>query len=226
MTIDWGDGTVTSVTSVDDYVHSYDTAGKYHITVSYDDWENVTLTTTDQMSNPVEPIRQARSSIAKVYTIPKVANTSFSCIFLNYTHLTEVTADIFANNPQITNFFRGFQGTELTALPDGLFANNTLVTNFSYCFYYCDSITDWPQNLFRYNTAITTINACLMYCTGFTGKTLYIGSSSITNAEAILSSAGTGNTIYVPAGSRTYTTFSNLGAVSFGNFATLATFTP
>lgn len=199
MTIDWGDGQTTTVTSdmliSEAYTHTYTTAWQYHVSVYYDDWENVTLSYTGD-TTASSPIREARNSIAKVYAIPKVANTTFTRLFAYYTALTEVTADLLVNDTNIlsftylfrnctslteipsglfdnqahaTNFFYAFCNcTGLTSIPDGLFGDCTAVTNFEYCFYGCSNLVTIPEDLFSNNTLVTSFAYTFYGCSSLT----------------------------------------------------------
>lgn len=213
MTIAWGDGNVTTVASVSDYVHTYGTAGQYHITIAYDDWANVELSYSIS-SSASSPIAEARTGIAKVYAIPRVANTSFMALFYHYTALTEVAADTFANNPQATDFDVTFAtSSSLTAIPEGLFDNNTNVTSFGDTFASCTGLTSIPEGLFVNNTQVTTFDTTFYNCSSLTNQTVYIGSTIVTSAAYFMSNAGSSNTVYVPSGSTTETTFNSTATV-------------
>lgn len=219
MQIDWGDGSITTVESVSDYLHTYSTAGKYHISVYYNDWENVALSSSN--NSTTSPIIEARVSITKIYKIPSVANTSFYSLFANYTALTEIESDLFNNNTNVTLFNRTFYGcTSLTSLPSGLFNNNTVVTYFNYIFQNCSSLTSIPTDLFINNTRCVDFGFAFQNCSSLTNQTVYIGSTVVTSAHYFMSNTGSNNRVYIPANSNTYSTFS----LATGVGCTIATY--
>lgn len=182
MTIDWGDGTVTPVTSVDDYVHTYEEAGQYHIIITCDNWSQVTLSYTT-LSNAASPIGEARTSISKIYLMPQVANTSFNYIFYLYTALTELAQCIFDNNRQAETF----AGT----------------------FGYCSNLATIPENLFLRHRLVSSFSSIFQSCSSLTNQSVYIGATQVTSARQFMYNAGSDNIVYVPADSTTYSTFSS-----------------
>ena len=141
------------------------------------------------------------------------AVTNFSECFSTCISLTSIPSNLFANNTAVTNFSECFSYCRyLVSVPSGLFANNTAVTTFSRCFYVCSKFASVPSGLFANNTAVTNFKECFYY-TSLNDFTLHIGSANVSNCSSFVQNRNnTTRTIYVPANSKTQTTFSNVSS--------------
>ena len=168
MIIEWGDGSRITVASADDYVHEYETPGKYHIVVRYDAWETVELAISSEADVP-SPLAEARTSIAVVNRLPAVANESFAYLFYNYTGLLDLANDLFDAHGDKTDFSYTFAGcTNLMLVPDHIFHYVPKAVNFTGTFAGCASITEVPELLFAETTEATTFTATFSDCTALT----------------------------------------------------------
>ena len=190
LTVDWGDGTTpttvasgTALSSKDAFCHSY--SSRY---VNY----NIIITSgqTDKTLQQTPPFgydrRGSRGNLISIDTpLLNTAETDFGSCFRSYA-LRSIPEDLFANNPQATNFsycfcscislrsipeglfannpqatnFRDcFSGTSLQSVPEGLFAHNPQATNFSYCFYQTP-LQSVPEGLFAHNPQATNFSFC------------------------------------------------------------------
>ena len=165
LTVDWGDGTTpttvasgTALSSKDAFCHSYPlTYVNYNIII--------TSGQTDKTLQQIPPFgydrRGSRGKLVSIDTpLLNTAETDFGSCFSYYV-LRSIPEDLFANNPQATNFSYCFCScTSLRSIPEDLFANNPQATNFSYCFSDCLSLQSVPEGLFAHNPQATDFGGC------------------------------------------------------------------
>lgn len=196
LTVDWGDGTTpttvasgTALSSKDAFCHSYLTSTYVNYTII------ITSGQTDKTLQQIPPFgydrRGSRGKLISIDTpLLNTAETDFGSCFNGYISLQSIPEDLFANNPQATDFRDCFNKTLLQSVPEGLFAHNPQATNFSYCLYktslqsvpeglfanntqamnfsYCFSGTPLqsvPESLFANNTQVTNFKECFKDCT-------------------------------------------------------------
>jgi hypothetical protein len=158
ITVDWGDGTVETFTTIGVKTKTYASAGSYTVKISgsFASGGNIRLGSTNIEKSIVQ-------STSVIPTIPGLDN--FNQSFQGCLELTSIPSNLFVNNPNVTSFLGCFSGCgSLTSIPTNLFANNTAVTNFSFCFSSCNSLTSIPENLFANNTAVTNFDQCFAQC--------------------------------------------------------------
>lgn len=205
VTVDWGDGTGSTLTP-SDYtqgnctasVHEYAAAGTYTITVSSSDWENTYFLTptgtyssadnsnvamywlTRTLVSVDSPLPRVKGRMKYENAALRTEDDSLCVLFWTYDKLASIPEDLFINNPQITNFQGIFSGAiSLADIPANLFIANTAITNFKYAF------IGRSRNF-----------------------AIHITSPSVSEIQQFVTSSGT-YTVYVPAGSTTYSTFSS-----------------
>ena len=169
LTVDWGDGTTpttvasgTALSSKDAFCHSY--SSRY---VNY----NIIITSgqTDKTLQQTPPFgydrRGSRGNLISIDTpLLNTAETDFGSCFRSYA-LRSIPEDLFANNPQATNFSYCFCSCiSLRSIPEGLFAHNPQATNFSYCFSET-RLQSIPEDLFANNPQSTDFSYCFSSCT-------------------------------------------------------------
>ena len=165
LTVDWGDGTTpttvasgTALSSKDAFCHSYPlTYVNYNIII--------TSGQTDKTLQQIPPFgysnrRDSRGKLVSIDTpLLNTAETDFGSCF-SYYALRSIPEDLFANNPQATNFSYCFYScTSLRSIPGGLFAHNSQATDFSYCFYET-RLQSIPEDLFANNPQATDFRDC------------------------------------------------------------------
>ena len=170
LTVDWGDGTTpttvasgTALSSKDAFCHSYPlTYVNYNIII--------TSGQTDKTLQQIPPFgysnrRDSREKLVSIDTpLLNTAETDFGSCF-SYYALRSIPEDLFANNPQATNFSYCFYScTSLRSIPGGLFAHNPQATNFSYCFSET-RLQSIPEDLFANNPQATDFSYCFSSCT-------------------------------------------------------------
>ena len=170
LTVDWGDGTTpttvasgTALSSKDAFCHSYPlTYVNYNIII--------TSGQTDKTLQQIPPFgysnrRDSREKLVSIDTpLLNTAETDFGSCF-SYYALRSIPEDLFANNPQATNFSYCFCScTSLRSIPEGLFAHNPQATNFSYCFSET-RLQSIPEDLFANNPQATDFSYCFSSCT-------------------------------------------------------------
>ena len=196
LTVDWGDGTTpttvasgTALSSKDAFCHSYPTEYVNYTII-------ITSGQTDKTLQQTPPFgydrRGSRGNLISIDTpllntaetdfgscfrsyalrsIPEdlFANnpqaTNFSYCFCSCTSPRSIPEGLFAHNPQATNFSYCFSETRLQSIPEDLFANNPQATDFSYCFSSCTSLQSVPEGLFAHNPQATNFKECFKDCT-------------------------------------------------------------
>ena len=170
LTVDWGDGTTpttvasgTALSSKDAFCHSYPFAYVNYTII-------ITSGQTDKTLQQIPPFgysnrRDSREKLVSIDTpLLNTAETDFRSCFSYYV-LRSIPEDLFAHNPQATNFSDCFYScTSLRSIPEGLFANNPQATDFWCCFYYCLSLQSVPEGLFAHNPQATNFGNCFSYC--------------------------------------------------------------
>ena len=166
LTVDWGDGTTpttvasgTALSSKDAFCHSYPFAYVNYTII-------ITSGQTDKTLQQIPPFgysnrRDSREKLVSIDTpLLNTAETDFRSCFSYYV-LRSIPEDLFAHNPQATNFSDCFYScTSLRSIPEGLFANNPQATDFWCCFYYCLSLQSVPEGLFAHNPQATDFGGC------------------------------------------------------------------
>ena len=166
LTVDWGDGTTpttvasgTALSSKDAFCHSYLTSTYVNYTII------ITSGQTDKTLQQIPPFgysnrRDSREKLVSIDTpLLNTAETDFGSCF-SYYALRSIPEDLFANNPQATNFSYCFCScTSLRSIPEGLFAHNPQATNFSYCFSET-RLQSIPEDLFANNPQATDFRDC------------------------------------------------------------------
>ncbi len=150
ITVDWGDGTVETFTTIGVKTRTYVSAGSYTVKISgsFASGGNIRLGNTTA----------ERARVQSTSVIPTILGLiNFSQSFLNCSSLTSIPAGLFDNNTSVTTFFGTFFGcSSLTNIPSDLFDSNTSVTSFGGTFQNCSSLTTIPSDLFANNTSVTS----------------------------------------------------------------------
>ena len=193
MTVDWGDGTESVLTSASyssasdsaPSVHEYATAGTYIVQMKSTKWKGAYIDVLQNNSTGnLSHIAGFRSTLVGVGQLPRckgllyrfsstldayrATNNLFYC-FYGCSKLTSIPNDLFDNNPAVTSFVSCFNGcSSLTSIPDGLFNNNPKVTNFGSCFRNCSNLTSIPASLFDNNPKVANFASCFNLCSNIT----------------------------------------------------------
>ena len=225
MTVDWGDGTESVLTSASyssdsdsaPSVHEYATAGTYIVQMKSTKWKNAYIdvlqnTNTDGLSH----IAGFRSTLVGVGQLPRCKGVlyrssstsglsrrirSFSYCFHGCSALTSIPTGLFDNNPAVEDFSSCFRGcSHLASIPNGLFDNNTAVTNFSSCFASCSGLTSIPDRLFDNNPAVEDFSSCFRGCSHLASipNGLFDNNTVVTNFNACF--YGCSNIASIPTG--------------------------
>ena len=215
--IDWGDGTITTITAYDSpgRNHTYTTAGTYIVKItglfetirffsysrglaikkilSFGDvgWKSLFLAFTECSNLTTLPSEKAKFEDV----------TSFSTAFGFCTGLTSIPSGLFDSCINVTSFDNTFSNcTSLTSIPSGLFDNCTNVTDFSGTFFGCSSLTSIPSGLFDNCVNVTTFGNTFGFCTGLTSipSGLFDNNVSVTIFDGVFNEC-TGLT-FIPSG--------------------------
>jgi hypothetical protein len=186
FTVDWGDGSSSTVTAYNDAnrIHTYADNGTYTVTIT-GTCEGWYFNNAGDKLKIVEVVNWGESpafngfkrlyggfngcsNLISVGTTPipasgaGIASEGFYKLFYN-TAITSVPSDIFRYHPNAVAGQYIFGNTPITALPNGVFGYNTLISNF-YCLCFgCSVLATVGDNLFRNNTA------CLNFTYAFYG---------------------------------------------------------
>lgn len=150
LTIDWGDGTSTTIPKNTPYdnnyftdysTHTYEAPGKYIVTVEAYDFSSCSFGVNSNTSAAFSKLKLWRDTVisigpedAEEYSLPCM-KSDFSYAFASCMKLTKVPFGLFKNNPMITDFYSVFYFcTALTEIPEDLFAYTDKVTNLSFAF--------------------------------------------------------------------------------------------
>ena len=209
MTVDWGDGTESVLTSASyssasdsaPSVHEYATAGTYIVRMKSTKWKDAYIEVLNSGSTgALIHIAGFRSTLVGVGQLPRCKGTLYrrfssasgvskainrlSFCFRGCSKLTSIPNDLFYNNLSVTDFSSCFYGcSNLTSIPNDLFYNNLSVTDFSSCFYDCSNLTSIPNDLFANNPKVTNFGSCFYGCSNLTSipNDLFANNPKVTN---------------------------------------------
>ena len=214
--VDWGDGTtetgITNSNISEKSKHQYQNAGIYDIkikgkyeslkttydakeTANYDKLKKVKQWGTtglkyvglyycSNLNEIVSPTENSFSNLigirlayTSIQSIPEdlFANcpnvTNFYCAFKECRSLESIPANLFANCPNVTNFYCAFEECRsLESIPANLFANCPNVTNFESTFGNCKNITSIPEKLFDNCKKVESFKGTFWGCYRLTGN--------------------------------------------------------
>ena len=238
MTVDWGDGTESVLTSASyssasdsaPSVHEYATAGTYIVQMKSTKWKGAYIDVLQNNSTGnLSHIAGFRSTLVGVGQLPRckgllyrfsstldayrATNNLFYC-FYGCSKLTSIPDGLFANNPAVTSFVSCFNGcSSLTSIPAGLFDNNPKVENFASCFERCSNLTSIPAGLFDNNPAVTEFASCFNGCSKLASipDGLFANNPAVTNFISCFTRCS--NLASIPGG-----LFANNPKVEYFNF--------
>ena len=182
-TVDWGDGSTSTITAYDDadVTHNYASAGTYQITIkgTCEGWSFNNLGSRLKIRKVIhwgdKPVFagfkylrngfRGCSNLSQLGTgaIPAsgtgILTEGFTQTFYNCSSLTSLPSSLFREHTSMTSeaFYYCFYGcTGLLSIPEDLFSNNVSIgaTAFYGCFISCIGLTSVPANLFKNNTAV------------------------------------------------------------------------
>ena len=112
--------------------------------------------------------------------------TEFYDTFGGCTSLTSISENLFANCPNATNFEWTFAGCSLTSIPENLFANCPNVTSFYYTFNGCSSLTSIPERLFANCPNVTIFGGTFARCSNLTSipENLFANCPNVTKFDS------------------------------------------
>ena len=153
----------------------------------------------------------------KVYITFKEDLTSLANAFSYCSALKSIPENLFANCPEVTEFYGTFQScSALESIPEKLFANNPKVTKFGFLvlgtFIHCSSLTSIPENLFANCPKATDFSSTFYGCKALKSipEQLFTNNPAVTSFASTFSACSSLKSI--PAGlfdnNRMVTTFS------------------
>lgn len=187
ININWGDGNYENFTTTGVKSHSYSNAGTYTIKLDgqFSSSGNIRIGDPSKFST----VRRAeKQRLKNVGPIPEIIGLS-SCenTFVDCSGLTSIPNDLFAYNPNITNFNLAFLRCSLTTIPSDLFSYNINATSFRYIFQQCPNLTNLNSDLFKNNTLATDFSGVFSNCTSLTEvpSNLFYYNTSVTNFQQV-----------------------------------------
>ena len=193
--IDWGDGT-TSERGDGARTHIYSEANKDYIVTISGTLKQISSYASETTKSQIKQILQwgetglTSISLSGCSNLIEIASptsesfvniTSFGNSF-EYTGITSIPENLFANCTNVTSFYETFANTEITSIPENLFVNCSKATDFYKTFAYCANLTNaiplWEQEYYKEknsNVSETTAGvACYAGCTTLLNTDIYI----------------------------------------------------
>ena len=185
--VDWGDGTtetgITNSNISEKSKHQYQNAGIYDIKIKgkYESLETTYDAKETANYDKLKKVKQWGTTGLKYVGLYYCSNlneivspteNSFSNLIgirLAYTSIQSIPEDLFANCPNVTNFYCAFKECRsLESIPANLFANCPNVTNFYCAFEECRSLESIPANLFANCPNVTNFESTFGNCKNIT----------------------------------------------------------
>lgn len=189
ITVDWGDGSSSAITSSTSplRIHTYATPGTQTIRITGSAFssglvfnnggDRLKIRTIQSWGPfPYVLLTNAYFGCTNLTALPNLESlpatvTSMSQTFYTCSSLQTIPTALFLKCNNVTTFFRTFGGcTALKVLPDFLFGNKASATNFTETFLGCTGLTGRiPPTLFSGCTAATSYNATFSTCSNLSG---------------------------------------------------------
>ena len=185
--VNWGDGTtetgITNSNISEKSKHQYQNAGIYDIKIKgkYESLETSYDAKETANYDKLKKVKQWGTTGLKyvglyycsnLNEIVSTTENSFSNLIgicLAYTSIQSIPEDLFANCPNVTNFYGAFKECKsLESIPEKLFANCPNVTNFYCAFEECRSLESIPANLFANCPNVTNFESTFCNCKNIT----------------------------------------------------------
>lgn len=152
--VDWGDGTIETITVWSDFSHTYATAGTYQIKIKG----------TYTQFNDILSATNFKTVIRKIINWGDTGLTTLAQAFYQ-SGLNEIISPIIHTSNLVTNSFENtFAGCQLTYLPEGLLSYVVHKDDYIYTFSDNSSLTSLPINLFGYQPQCTKISDTFVRC--------------------------------------------------------------
>ena len=168
VTVDWGDGTVETMTRAGNWRHRYTTAGVYDATLTseggiplpYREYPHPTWYTT-----PLTAVTTQNVTWYQYKNSTWGSPASLDYLFYSCANLMTVSGTIFKNCPNVTAANGVFNScSKLQSIPKGLFDRNPLITSFSGTFRGCSQVERVPAGLFDHCPLVTNFTRCFQDC--------------------------------------------------------------
>ena len=187
--VNWGDGTtetgITNSNISEKSKHQYQNAGIYNIKIKgkYESLETSYDAKETANYDKLKKVKQWGTTGLKYVGLYYCSNlneivspteNSFSNLIgirLAYTSIQSIPENLFANCPNVTNFYCAFEECRsLESIPANLFANCPNVTNFESTFGNCKNITSIPKKLFDNCKKVESFKGTFWGCSMLTGN--------------------------------------------------------
>ena len=213
LTVDWGDGTTSTLVSTDYQniyndtsasLHEYENPGRYTITIISNNWNETYLygiassvyssatnhasiywfrQTLIQINDPLPKVKGIALCPNSYVTGFNLYNKSLEYLFGYCSKLSVITEDLFVNNQHITKFDDCFGSCTSLTKIPNIFKENISAISFAYCFRNCSYINSVSADLFFYNKNAKNLNACFNGCTRLKNFKIKIGSPNVSSLE-------------------------------------------
>ena len=198
--VDWGDGTTETGITNDNIStkskHQYQNAGTYDIKIKgkYESLQCPSSSEDAENYDKLKKIKQWGTTGLKyvgfeygndLNEIASPTESSFGNlvgIWFSYAKIQSIPENLFANCPNVTDFYSTFEGcSNLTSIPAKLFDNCENVENFRHTFYGCASLTGNAPELWKRGTNSEENN----YAGNPDGRNCFIGCEGLENYNEI-----------------------------------------
>ncbi len=155
-TVDWGDGTVETITS-NRPSHTYAIAGDYDVSIN----GTVTALYSNGISSSISPL-----PLTAVKQWGKTGLTDMSYGFYYCSNLTSLPDEVGNPFAEVTSFnYAFYYCSSLTTIPEGTFEGCSKATGFQQTFRGCSALKSIPTNMFKDCVNVTSFQSVFYQCT-------------------------------------------------------------
>ena len=245
ISVDWGDGSSSNVTSITDSnrIHTYVSAGTYTITINgfMPGWKvNNSSAIRSLITGIIDFGRVGLRTLdffgcSNITSIPasgtmEVGYAGLSEMvsfagFMRGTGISSIPSDIFQSSPIATTFTDSFSFiATLTSIPSGLFSSNPIASVFSATFSGCQSLSSYPLNLFDSCPNAINFSSTFRNCRALTQPLQFTFNTQVTTFANIYNMVSTTNSMSGTAPTLWLRVPEPLGTAAFRNCTGLSNF--
>lgn len=215
ISVGWGDGNTSTVTSITDSnrIHTYANVGVYEISIIgfMPGWKvNNNSSIRSLISGIIDFGRVGLRTLdffgcSNITTIPASSTmeigyeglgemVNFSG-FMRGTGITTIPTDIFQLSPKAETFTDSFSFTSITTIPSGLFSQNTLASIFNSTFNGCVLLNSYPLDLFDNCPNAINFSSTFRNCRALTQPLQFTFNTQVTTFSNIYNMSTTTNSM-------------------------------
>ena len=200
ISVSWGDGSSSTVTSITDSnrIHTYASAGVYELSIIgfMPGWKvNNSSSIRNLITGIIDFGRVGLRTLdffgcVNITTIPTsssmtvgyegLGNIVTFAGFMRGTGITTIPVDIFQSSPLAETFTDSFSFTPITAIPTGLFSQNPLGSVFNSTFNGCVQLNSYPLDLFDNCPNVINFSSTFRNCRSLTQPLQFTFNTQVT----------------------------------------------